>query len=150
MERFKIEESRDAFVEFIKQHAGDPNAILVTEAIDLTLSFYKECRVAQCKLEEDGDMLLYQWGYYNWHLGEYFEFDLTRQMTRGADSMFQLQFKWLYEPDDILKTIEPNNSGWCRTPNEAEEFKQTILQSKAYAAAKIRKPMDVRLFLTKV
>jgi len=48
------------------------------------------------------DMLLFQYGVYNWgdEFGKHFELDITRQFTAPAvDEPYQLSFKLIYEPE---------------------------------------------------
>ena len=48
------------------------------------LAFYESMRFDDVDLAADGDMLLYQWGTYDWGRGASFEFDITRQLILGA------------------------------------------------------------------
>ena len=56
------------------------------------LRFYGDESVAGCRDDGAGDMLLYQWGTYDWGAGESFEFDITRQLIFADD-----------EDDDIVE-----------------------------------------------
>lgn len=62
--------------------------------------------------EEDGDMVLFQYGTYDWGSGEFFEVDLVRQlMPPGEDDeedddvIFQLQCTFRYVPTDSLRAL---------------------------------------------
>src|SRR5699024_7432681 len=69
------------------------------------LSAFAEYRVEQAELEEDGDMLLFQWGTYDWGHGRHFEVDLTRQVILPSPdpeddpSYLQLRCSFLYPPE---------------------------------------------------
>ena len=49
------------------------------------LAFYASERCDGCVLEEDGDMLLFQWGTYNWGDSTHFELNITRQLMPGGE-----------------------------------------------------------------
>ena len=62
--------------------------------------------------EEDGDMVLFQYGTYDWGSGEFFEMDLVRQlMPPGEDDeedddvILQLHCTFRYVPTDSLRAF---------------------------------------------
>ncbi len=62
--------------------------------------------------DEDGDMVLFQYGTYDWGSGEFFEVDLVRQlMPPGEDDeedddvIFQLHCTFRYWPTDSLRSL---------------------------------------------
>ena len=60
--------------------AGTPVASMgAREAVDRMLEFYRDVRAENCVTDEEGDMLLCQWGLYDWGGGASFQFNLTRQ-----------------------------------------------------------------------
>ena len=80
------------------------------------LAFYKEVRARGCPVEKDGDMLLFQYGTYDWKMGEgdFFEFDITRQLIRGTaddDNMFQLRLVFKFKPTRSLRKLQGGR--WC-------------------------------------
>ena len=48
-------------------------------AVKLMTEFYQCIRADNCALEAAGDMLLFQWGTYDWGNGPFFTYNLTRQ-----------------------------------------------------------------------
>ncbi len=76
------------------------DALTPAEGIDLMVHYYRDVRVQGCALEADGDMLLFQWGTYNWGEGEHFEVGITRQLTETEEEdgeMRQLSLTFRYE-----------------------------------------------------
>ena len=64
----------------------------------MMLAFYGSVRFDDVDLAADGDMLLYQWGAYDWGEGESFEFDITRQLILGTgedEDIFQLSLTFI-------------------------------------------------------
>jgi len=114
------------------------------------LAFYRDVRpVNSLPMESDGDMLLYQWGTYDWGKGKYFNLNLTRQFILDGyeeddDAMFQLGLTFLYEPSHVLDALKSGNR-WCHSPEELPEFQQFVLGSEAYRVAVGLTPVKVEL-----
>jgi len=81
-------------------------ALTPANSITQILEFYKQIRADNCSINEDGDMLLYQWGTYNWGEGAYFQWDITRQFIEtgfeGDDGMSQLSLCFYFT---LLKSL---------------------------------------------
>ena len=106
-----------------------------SEGVRQMLLFYEEVRSDGCDLESDGDMLLFQWGTYNWGEGRFFEFDITRQFITFTDDedyvTSQLRFTFFFEPCPALEDLQPGNK-WCYNPRDLMEFEAFIKDSSAY------------------
>ena len=125
----------------------DLGTLDVVEGIELMLSFYEEERVEGCEVSEDGDMLLYQWGTYDWGEGKTFDFDITRQLIGpgGEDEdIFQLSLTFRFAPTTESRAIESGNR-WCSRPGEAESFREFIHKSAAFQAVIDQVPQTVTL-----
>jgi hypothetical protein len=116
------------------------------------LSFYSEYRIKGTDLSEDGDMLLFQWGTYDRGQGEYFEFDITRQiifseeMEQEYEGMQQLHVTFRFIPTDETTTLSSGNK-WCSEPKELESFKKYILESDAYKWSSVSTPSFSEIYL---
>ena len=116
--------------------AGRPlEALTPAEGVDLMTSFYREERAEGCHIDEDGDMLLYQWGTYDWGGGESFELDITRQLITGGedDDIFQLALTFRFQPTDPLRQSGAGNH-WCHSPADLEDFRAFIFGSAPFLA----------------
>ena len=71
----------------LRKRMGKPAEQLTPrEAIAAMCEFYAHQRAEGAELDQDGDMLLYQWGVYGWNEPEMFQVDITRQfMVTGED-----------------------------------------------------------------
>jgi len=117
----------------------------VAEGIAAMLAFYEEQRAEGCEIDEDGDMLLYQWGVYNFEKPATFQLDLTRQFSvPDEDEPYQLSLTFHFEPSAGLKKIKDANQ-WCNSPDELAEFRTFIEKSPAYRAALTEKVKKVEL-----
>ena len=62
------------------------------------IDFYASIRADGCEPDADQDMLLFQWGTYDWGDGEHFEIDLVRQVIvpdeADDDAIWQLHLTY--------------------------------------------------------
>ena len=123
----------------------------VPGAVTQVLSFYREVRVADCALDADGDMLLFQWGVYDWGGGPSFQFDLTRQFISGVDddAIRQLSLVLQFAPSEQLRALTPGNR-WCHSPAQLPEFETFVRRSEAYLAVVEAMPDRVEFDLQSV
>jgi hypothetical protein len=99
-------------------------------------SFYRDVRADGCRLESDGDMLLFQWGTYDWGKGEQFELDITRQLIPGPgedEDIWQLHLTFRFASEEILRA-QGAGDRWCHSPAELEGFAALVRATPAYAA----------------
>jgi hypothetical protein len=142
--------SKRALKEF-EQHfrrAGDKQVPPVPRAgIERMVAFYGEVRADDVDLESDGDMLLFQWGTYDWGSGEMFEVDITRQLIRGAgedDEIWQLHLTYRFAPSEPLRAIGKGNR-WCARPDGVASFAEFIRAHPAITALGSRDDGQIRL-----
>lgn len=120
---------------------GHPLAQLRPEAgVAAMISFYKNERADDCDIDSDGDMLLFQWGTYDWGEGEHFEFDITRQFIGASgedEEIWQLSLTFKFPPDKSLQELADGNR-WCHGLDELNAFETFIMSSPAYKAVAAR------------
>lgn len=96
-------------------------------------AFYREVRADDVDLESDGDMLLFQWGTYDWGHGPMFEVDITRQLIRGTgedSDIWQLHLTYRFPPSETLRTIGMGDR-WCARPSDIMSFEQFMVAHPA-------------------
>ena len=71
-------QSADMFRQFASAHGVDLSRCTPRQGFEQALAFFREVKPVGCE-EEDGDMLLFQLGTYDWGEGRWFELDITRQ-----------------------------------------------------------------------
>ena len=80
----------------------------------------------------DEDMLLFQWGLFDWGEGEYFELDITRQISpTNTDEIRQLSCTLYFNPSTTLLDIEEGNR-WCSSLEELKSFCEFVLTSRVF------------------
>ena len=131
----------------LKQRLGQPvDTITARHAVDAMFAFYAEQRADDVVIEEDGDMLLYEWGIYSFSGPESFQFDITRQfIVTGEDEPYQLHLTLHFVPTDALRQIK-NGNEWCHSPDELPAFRQSVESSAAFGTLADAKPSRLELY----
>lgn len=124
------------------------------DAFGAMLSFYHSQRVQGCDADAEGDMLLFQWGTYDWGSGSAFEIGLARQLifddrnplvrllTRTEHrAMWQLHLQFRFVPTDDLGRLGSGNR-WCSAPDGVDAFEAYLHDTAAFRAVAGR--TDVR------
>ncbi|WP_102795620.1 hypothetical protein [Bowmanella denitrificans] len=87
-------------------------------------------------LSTDEDMLLFQWGCYEWGEGEFFEIDLTRQLSGPPDTNTeQLSCTLYFQPNKELQALGSGNF-WCSSRSETKKFWSDIINHASFNACK--------------
>jgi hypothetical protein len=135
----------------IQQSGIAINALKPAQGIRLMLDFYKDARADGCELDEDGDMLLFQWGTYDWGQGRTFQFGVTRQFIvshsddeDGDNAISQLSFQFHFAPSTEFDAIK-SGSRWCHTSDRLADFEAFIVGSDAYRMVQDLQPSKVTL-----
>ncbi|WP_458690544.1 hypothetical protein [Nocardia tengchongensis] len=122
----------DAFRRYLDSHGRALDNLDATTAIDSMSGFYADHRVTDVDLDNDGDMLLFQWGTYGDDQQE-FVYDITRQVIAGPgddDSIRQLSLTLRY-PATTTSVGIGNGSRWCPHPEQIETFLSLVAHHPA-------------------
>jgi len=143
----KPSESQD---ELKKRLGPSIDAITPRRALDAMSAFYAEQRADDVAIDQDGDMLLYQWGVYSFTKPESFRLGITRQFIVTdedepyQDEPYQLHLTLHFDPTPALRQLE-RGSEWCRTPEELADFRRIVESSAPFKALADTKPSRVDL-----
>ena len=111
-----------------------------SRALELVLSFYKEARADQCQVADNQDMLLFQWGTYDWGGGEHFELDMTRQFIFGDgddEDIWQFHVRFRFAPGQGFAKLGSGDR-WCKSLGDLPDFTRFIREHPGTAAAASR------------
>jgi hypothetical protein len=133
----------------IRQVGTAVGELTSAQGVRLMIDFYRNVRADHCQLDKDGDMLLFQWGTYDWGQGRKFQFDITRQFIDSEiedddNAISQLSTKFYFLPSAELDAIKSGNR-WCSTPAESADFEAFIVGSDAYLAVQALPPSKVTI-----
>ena len=99
--------------------------------------FYLRVRADDCSLDNDGDMLLFQWGTYDWGTGPTFQINMTRQFlitkSDGDEEMSQLSLTFHYPTDGHTALLGKGNR-WCKHPSALKPLRDFIQESAPFKA----------------
>ena len=62
----KPEVAAAEFEKFLALRALESSRLTAEQVLSAMLAFYRDERAEGCRFERDADMLLYDWGTYNW------------------------------------------------------------------------------------
>ena len=142
--------SQEAFEKLIKTAGADISDLTPAQGMALMLDFYRDVRVIPYEPDNDSDMLLFQWGTYDFFGdGEMFQLDMTRQFIETEDDedqgvMSQLSFTFHFVPTADLESVKSGDR-WCATLDELNDFQQFIKQNAAYKRVHTSHPAKITL-----
>jgi len=142
---FAPSQSVAALEQFALQRKQLLQSLSAGQLVDLMLSFYGSARPVGLAPGSDADMLLYQWGTYDWGQGRFFEFDITRQFIRQVNDIriiSQLSLKANFSPSAALEAIRPGNR-WLEAAEQLSSFSEFIRTSAAYRAVAFIRPKSI-------
>lgn len=126
--------SKEILLRRLETGGGRLKDILPAAGIGGMLEFYADERADGCEIDADGDMLLYQWGTFDFGNGASFQLNITRQFIQsGDDEPLQLSLTFYYEPSAAVNAIPPANR-WCHEPAGIRAFREFIEASPAFRA----------------
>ena len=144
----KLLTAKTKFVKRIAAAGISVNDMTVKAGIEAMFDFYADERADGCEIEDDGDMLLFQWGTNDWGDGEAFEVSITRQLTATNDDPRQLALTFRFDPAYAPKGASEGNR-WCESPKDLDEFRRFVAESKAMEIACKVVPESVELRYTR-
>ncbi len=115
------------------------------DGIAAMCDFYADERVDGAAIENDRDMLLYQWGVDTFNAPDVFQLSITRQINvTGESQPYQLGLIFSFSSTGALQKIDIGNQ-WCRSPSDLRAFRQFVESSDAYKAVADGKATQVEL-----
>jgi hypothetical protein len=118
------ENSLQTFESWLVGRAFSPQLATPGAGVREMLNFYSNVPAVGC-VSEMGDMLLFQWGTYDWGAGTAFEIDMTRQFINATleddDAISQLHLTYRFNVAPAFVDLGAGNR-WCRSTDEIAEF----------------------------
>lgn len=110
--------------------------------------FYLDVRAEKCIMDEEGDVLVFQWGVNEQEPEPTFQLEFSRHFIEPGDEdedgMSQMSLILHYAITPALEELEPGVYE-CSSPTDLMEFEKTILASPAYQAITGLKPQETTL-----
>ena len=139
--------SENALRQHFKKAQIDPTEFTVRELVDTVIGFYQSQRASGLSSDPDSDILLFQWGKYDWGEGEHFEVDMVRQFAKrqlfGGPILSQLHATAYFEPSGFAGISA--SDFWCHSVEKSGEFREQVLASTAFEAAANSRPQKTEI-----
>ncbi|MFY7865683.1 hypothetical protein [Roseateles sp.] len=140
-------ESRAAFESFLASHGASVSSCTPRQGVDLMFAFYQSEKPVGCD-GLDGDMLLFQWGTYDWGKGRHFSLNITRQfiekVLQDDAAISQLSLTFRFDPTVELEELGAGNR-WCDGPSEFTLVRDFALSSVPLLAVADQSAVAVEL-----
>jgi hypothetical protein len=143
---FRIAYAENALRRVAAERGLNWETLHASDALALSIAFYRGMRAQHALIGNEGDGLLWQWG--PDADAEHFTIDLTRQLVReDADPITQLSLTLAYRWTPTRRLLGRGHA-WCFTPTNAEAFGREIRATAAYRAVVSAAPVGVSLRTT--
>ncbi len=152
MREMKPNKAKTRFLERLEAAGLSLDKLTPAEGIEAMLNYYAEERVDGCVIKKDGDMLLFQWGVYNWGNGPAFEVDITRQLIDRNDEETepqQLSLRFRFDPALYPEGVKASNK-WCQSTRKLGDFRAFISRAEVMRVVGEQLPARVELRLNRV
>jgi hypothetical protein len=148
----RTNEAEEAFRRHLEVRELALGALTAEEALEALVAFF-ESEPANGVEAEMGDMLLFQWGTYDWHDGggPSFQFELARQFVlagfdskQADDAMWQLRLTLHYAPSRVAAEVGAGDR-WCERVADVGGFRTFVRSTSAMTFAAAANPDRVEL-----
>ncbi|HEY1011770.1 MAG TPA: hypothetical protein VGE07_03640 [Herpetosiphonaceae bacterium] len=128
----RTRDAQTAFETLLRDSRSPLDSLTIDAAIEIMATFYTTVPCDDCTHQQSQDMLLFQWGTYDWGAGPHFEASITRQLIPDPSpeelaaeiwdsAIFQLAVKHTYAPNPALDAVG-RGSFWLPEPGDLPEF----------------------------
>jgi hypothetical protein len=130
------------YKDYIQKTFGEMTDISVDDIINISVELFKEIKATDINNDyDDNDMLLFQYGTYDWGKGKDFEFDITRQFIRDEeDEPYQLSLTLFFDPIDCK-----SYNCWSIDFENLEKWVENIKETEGYKLTKDLKGKKMRI-----
>ena len=139
-----------SFKQYLKDQKLKEKDLTLASLPDVFLDYYRTVPFETADVENDGDMLLFEYGIFDWGQGEYFQIGLTRQLIEQHDDeeeeedhMYQLRVTLFFRPTEFAPVGDFNK--WSSGCSDLDEFKGVIVTSAGYQAALNHTPIKLEI-----
>lgn len=142
--------SKERFEDYLRAHGHSLESLDALHALRAMAQFYVDERAEDVDVDANGDMLLFQWGIYDWGAGPFFEYDITRQLIteddEGEDEIWQLSLTLRYEPNEEARRLGAGDR-WCHSPDGVTKFIRFAKDARVTQRARGWSPRSIELEL---
>jgi hypothetical protein len=145
-----ISESAKSFERFLEDRGRTIDTLSGRDALPAFIDWYQVERADDALgPNEDGDMMLFEWGTYDWGHGPTFQYGVTRQFIGGDgedEDLWQLRLVLHFADSDQTQLLGSGNQ-WCHSTAEVSSFADFVAQAPATHYVLGQAPLRVELDL---
>jgi hypothetical protein len=146
-----VADAEKAYRAFLLARGAGADDVGAPDAVAAMIDWYAIERATDAaSLEDDGDMLLFQWGSRDWGQDRFFEVDITRQLVLASeiddDAIMQMSFTFRYAPGPATEPLGKGHQ-WCYGPTDVESLRAFVMGHPAtqFMAAATPAQRELRL-----
>ncbi len=143
----KAKSAKTKFLKRLESLGISLDSITVEKGVQAMIEYYTEERTDGCEFDSDGDMLLVEWGTYDWGKGESFEVSIVRQLIETDEEESeprQLNLRFTFPPK-VGKSAKQGSSQWCESLEGIEDFREFVFNSVVLKKVGDENPESVEL-----
>ena len=143
----------DSFGRYLRGKGVTMNSLSLSSFPGLFVGYYLDVQFDNLDLENDGDLLLYQYGTYDWGSDMFFTIDFVRQFCVMPDGeldpdIFQQHITFYFDPH-AFENIQSFNV-WSSKCSDVTEFELIIVTSTGFSAAASTESLKQEMFFEPV
>lgn len=127
----------DSFQGYLKEKGFDEKSLSLSNVPELFVDYYRNIKFDGFVEENDSDILLFQYGTYNWQKERYFQLNFTRQLYEvykdESHQIYQLGLTFFYSPDGFSNISSFNK--WTKDFSDLTDFLDSIINSGGFNEA---------------
>ena len=142
MEKIALEKIENEYAKWLEKTFTNAEPGNVDELIHASVTLFQEFKIKGIPADDgDNDMMLFQYGTYDWGAGRFFEFDITRQfMKPNEDEPYQLSMTLFFEPNECERY-----SSWSNEFETLEKWAENSKETEGYTTGKNAKPIKFEM-----
>lgn len=127
----------ESFQNYLKEKGFEEKSLSLSILPNLFIDYYQDVKFDAFNEEDDGDMLLFQYGTYNFQEERYFQINFTRQFYEvyedDSHQICQLGVTFFYCPKNFYDIISFNK--WSANFSNLTDFHNVIIDSDGFKKA---------------
>jgi hypothetical protein len=132
------ERAERAFRDYLEGKGLNEKDLSLSSFVSIFIGYYNDVQFPELDPASDGDLLLFQYGTYDWGEGRYFEVDFTRQFyevfhENDDHEIYQQRFTFYFAPAQFESVASFKT--WSSSHQDLEDFESAIKQSVGYSQA---------------
>ena len=144
----ELNQIEKAYADQLQELLDNGLSLQADSLVDLSGQLFEGISVEGISAADDADhdMLLFQYGVYDWgdELGEHFSLDITRQFLTPEDyEPYQLRFTLIYAPE-AFRGMKSYNC-WSTDCKSIEDFAAYVKTTEGFVLANEKTPLSYKL-----